>query len=119
MSSRRRRPARSDPRQAAAGRYRRGGNPAPRRGGQGTNLGTGHLLQLRRLLGLCLSHGLHPGHVRTDTIVRVETLIYTVAGDKLIYAAHSRTFNPTDTAEAMKEIAESVAKDLKKRGLLD
>ena len=59
-----------------------------------------------------------PGYVRTDTIVRVETLIYTVDGGKLIYAAHSRTFNPTDTAETVKEIAESVAEDLKKRGLL-
>jgi hypothetical protein len=60
-----------------------------------------------------------PGYVRTDTIVRVETKIYDVVTDKLIYSAQSRTFNPSDTAKVVKEIVASVAEDLKKRGLLD
>ena len=60
-----------------------------------------------------------PGYGVTDTIVRVETMIYTVDGGKLIYSARSRTFNPTDTAKTVKEIATSVAEDFKKRGLLD
>lgn len=59
-----------------------------------------------------------PGYVRTDTIVRVETTIYSVADDKLLYAAHSKTFNPSSAAKTVKEIAESIAEDLKKRGLL-
>lgn len=59
-----------------------------------------------------------PGYIRTDTIVRVDTTIYSVADDKLLYATRSRTFNPSDTAETVKEIATSVAEDLKQRGLL-
>jgi hypothetical protein len=59
-----------------------------------------------------------PGYLRTDTIVRVETMVYSVADDKLLYAARSRTFNPSSAAETVKEIVASVAEDLKKRGLL-
>lgn len=59
-----------------------------------------------------------PGYIRTDTIVRVDTTIYSVADDKLLYATRSRTFDPSNTAETVKEIVQSVTADLKKRGLL-
>jgi hypothetical protein len=59
-----------------------------------------------------------PGYLRTDTIVRVETTIYSVADGKLIYAARSQTFNPSDARKTVKEIGEAVAKDLRQRGLL-
>lgn len=60
----------------------------------------------------------NPGYLRTDTIVRVEISVYSVPEDKLIYAARSRTFDPGSSTDTVKEIVESVAADLKKRGLL-
>ena len=36
-----------------------------------------------------------PGYLRTDTVVMVETLIYSVTQDKLVWAGHSKTTNPS------------------------
>jgi len=59
-----------------------------------------------------------PGYLRTDTIAQMETNIYSVADEKLIYAARSETFNPGDAVTLVNEIAKAVAADLKKRGVL-
>jgi hypothetical protein len=58
-----------------------------------------------------------PGYLQTDTIVQVETNVYSLADDKLVYAARSETFNPTSAASMVREIANAIAGDLKKRGL--
>jgi len=59
----------------------------------------------------------NPGYLQTDTIVQVETNVYSLADDKLVYAARSETFNPTSAASMFREIANAIAADLKKRGL--
>lgn len=59
-----------------------------------------------------------PGYLRTDTTVLVETKVYSVADEKLLYTAHSKTFNPADAAKAVQDIAQSIGEDLKRRGLL-
>ena len=59
-----------------------------------------------------------PGYVRTDTIVRVETTLYSVADGKLLYAARSRTFDHSSTTETVKEIVAAIAADLKKKGVV-
>lgn len=58
-----------------------------------------------------------PVEVRTDEIVHMETNLYSLADDKLLYSARSETFNPSSTEELVDEIAEAIAKDLEKRGL--
>jgi len=58
-----------------------------------------------------------PGYLQTDTIVQVETNVYSLADGKLVYAARSETFNPASAASMVKEIANAIAADLKKRGL--
>lgn len=58
-----------------------------------------------------------PMEVRTDEIVHMETNLYSLADDKLLYSARSETFNPSSTEELVDEIAEAIAKDLEKRGL--
>lgn len=58
-----------------------------------------------------------PGYLQTDTIVQVETNVYSLADDKLVYAARSETFNPTSASSMVREIANAIADDLKKRGL--
>jgi hypothetical protein len=59
-----------------------------------------------------------PGYLQTDTIVQMETNVYSLADDKLVYAARSETFNPVNTAGLVGEIADAIARDLKKRGVL-
>lgn len=59
-----------------------------------------------------------PGYLATDTIVQIETNVYSLADEKLIYAARSETFNPGDTAKLVRDIAKAIAHDLKKRGVL-
>jgi hypothetical protein len=58
-----------------------------------------------------------PIEVRTDEIVHMETNLYSLAEDKLLYSARSETFNPSSTEDLVDEIAAAIAKDLEKRGL--
>lgn len=55
--------------------------------------------------------------VRTDEIVHVETNVYSLADDKLIYAARSETFNPGSSAAMVDEIAAAILEDLEEKGL--
>jgi len=55
--------------------------------------------------------------VRTDEIVHVETNVYSLADDKLIYTARSESFNPSSTAGLVDEIAEAIGEDLRDKGL--
>ena len=59
-----------------------------------------------------------PGHVKMDRILHVETLIYSLRQNKLVWAAQLKLTNPTDVGKAMGEIVEKVAKELKSQGLL-
>ena len=59
-----------------------------------------------------------PGYLRTDTIVSVETNVYSLAEDKLIWSGVSETFDPNDTPRMVTEIAEAAAKQMRERGLL-
>ena len=60
-----------------------------------------------------------PGYLRTDTIVSVETNVYDLDGDELIWAGVTETFNPNEVSQMVNEIANAVSKDLRNRGLLD
>jgi len=55
--------------------------------------------------------------VYTDEIVHVETTLYSLADDRLLYTARSETFNPGSTASLIDEIYRAVAADLKAKGL--
>lgn len=58
-----------------------------------------------------------PVDVRTDEIVHMETNVYSLTDDKLLYSARSETFNPSSTEQLVDEIAAAIAKDLDARGL--
>ncbi|NQT88925.1 hypothetical protein HQ560_19310 [bacterium] len=60
----------------------------------------------------------NPGRRQVDDIVRVETHIYSVKDDKLIWAGTSETVNAYSVESAVTELAKAVAKDLRKRGLV-
>jgi len=54
----------------------------------------------------------------SDLIVRVETLVYSLQQNKLIWAGQSKTTNPTRVDDFVRELAVGVAKEMKKAGLL-
>ena len=56
--------------------------------------------------------------IRTDTIVIVETLVYSMKQNKLIWAGQSRTTNPSKIDAFVKEVAAGAGKEMKKAGLL-
>jgi hypothetical protein len=59
-----------------------------------------------------------PGYVRADTIVLIETNIYSVKDGKLLWSGLSESFNPTGPAELVQGIVAAVVSDLKKQGML-
>jgi len=59
-----------------------------------------------------------PGTVRTDTLVSIETLVYSLDRDKLLWASTSRTSNPDNLGSLVKEVADATAKEMAEQGLL-
>jgi hypothetical protein len=59
-----------------------------------------------------------PGYLRTDTIVYVETLVYSLEKDKLVWAGRSQTTNPSKVADFIKELTAGAAKEMRKQGLI-
>ena len=59
-----------------------------------------------------------PGYMRTDTIVTVETLIYSLEQNKLVWAGQSQTTNPSKVGPFIQEMVTEVAGQLKKQGLI-
>jgi hypothetical protein len=58
------------------------------------------------------------GQIRMNTIVYIETLIYSLRQNKLVWAGQSRTTNPRDVDKVVKSLAADTAKELQKEGLL-
>jgi hypothetical protein len=59
-----------------------------------------------------------PGYLRTDRIVSVETLVYDMRTDKLVWAGRSQTTNPSAVASLIKELVAGAANEMKKQGLI-
>lgn len=60
-----------------------------------------------------------PGYIKSDRVVRVETLVYSVTDDKILWGARTQTTNPASVLRAVDDIADAVAARLKKDGLID
>ena len=56
--------------------------------------------------------------VRTDTYVSVETLIYDLRQNKLVWAGQSKTMNPSEVDRFVNELAKAVSGELQKAGLV-
>jgi hypothetical protein len=59
-----------------------------------------------------------PGYERVDKLVRVETTVYSLSTDKLIWVGTTDTLNPTSVPKLVNEIAEAVGDDMRAHGLL-
>jgi hypothetical protein len=59
-----------------------------------------------------------PTYVRRPTTVRVQTNVYAVASESLIWSAVSQTFNPDATREVAGDVAKVVVEQLRDAGIL-
>ncbi len=56
--------------------------------------------------------------IRTDTIVQVETLVYSLAQNTLVWGGQSQTTNPANVEGFVHEVADAAARELRKAGLI-
>lgn len=56
--------------------------------------------------------------IQTDTLVSVETLIFDLAQDKLIWVATSRTTNPSNVQGLVRDLSRASASQLRRQGLI-
>jgi hypothetical protein len=59
-----------------------------------------------------------PPTITTDTIVSVETLVYSLNTDKLLWASSSHTTNPSNLDALVSEVAQATGKEMQKQGLI-
>jgi hypothetical protein len=59
-----------------------------------------------------------PGYLETDTIVSVETLVYSLPQDKLLWGGVSETTDPSNLDSFIKEIVKKAGEEIRKAGLL-
>lgn len=59
-----------------------------------------------------------PGYITNDTVLTIDTLVYDLRRDKLVWAARSRSTNPKSVEKLVRELVERGAKDMQKQGLI-
>jgi hypothetical protein len=59
-----------------------------------------------------------PGSTRTDTVAVIETLVFSVPRDKLLWAGVTETTNPKEAGRVIKDIVAATVKEMAKEGLI-
>jgi hypothetical protein len=59
-----------------------------------------------------------PTEVTTTTELRIETLVYSLTRDELLWAGTSRTVDPGKISSLVDEVADTAAKEMTKQGVL-
>ena len=59
-----------------------------------------------------------PVSVSDDTIVTIETLVYSVPRDWLLWAATTETMNPSQVGKVVADLTKAVVKEMRKQGLV-
>ena len=59
-----------------------------------------------------------PGTIRTDTYVSIETVIYDLRQNKLVWAGQTKTMNPSDVESFVGELADAVSRELRASGMV-
>jgi hypothetical protein len=58
------------------------------------------------------------GFLRTDTILVVETLVYSLQQNELVWASQSQTMNPIEVGSFVRELGKTLGTEMEKQGLL-
>jgi len=61
----------------------------------------------------------NPGHTVTDTLLRIDTKLFNVASEKMIWSGKTESFNPTSSAEVIAELEKLVIRDMRSSGVLE
>lgn len=59
-----------------------------------------------------------PGDIRTNTIVTIETMVYSLKQNKLVWAGQSKETNPSNVNRTIHDTAEKASRELERLGLL-
>jgi hypothetical protein len=59
-----------------------------------------------------------PGYVQRDTVVALESNVYSVKDDKLLWASRSETINPGTAQELVDSVLDATVKEMKKQKVL-
>jgi hypothetical protein len=59
-----------------------------------------------------------PGYLRSEAVAYVETLVYDLRQDKLLWAGESETLRPPQADAFVRELADDAARQLKQQGLV-
>ena len=59
------------------------------------------------------------GYMRSDRFVSVETNVYSVEDERLLWSGVSQAFDPLDVGGTVDDVADAVSKELRRVGLLD
>ncbi len=59
-----------------------------------------------------------PAYIQTDTVVIVETLVYSLPQNKLVWAGQSETTNPSKVGPFIHELVTKAGNEMKKQGLI-
>lgn len=59
-----------------------------------------------------------PSEIRTNTIVYVETQVYSLDQNKLVWSGQSKTTNPGQVDDLVEKLASATADELQKQGLI-
>jgi hypothetical protein len=59
-----------------------------------------------------------PTEVRTDTLLRIETLVYSLDRNTLLWTGTSRTVNPDRISDLVSEVADTATKQMVRQGVL-
>ncbi len=69
--------------------------------------------------GVAYARVYHPGYIERERIVRLDISLWTTSGEgRLVWAATSRTLNPSSAGELGDEVSHHVVPELKKADLL-
>lgn len=60
----------------------------------------------------------HPGYTVTDTIVLLETAVFSVSTEKMVWAGATESVNPSSGEKISDEAGKILTKEMKKKGLL-
>jgi len=70
-----------------------------------------------RLAGVSQEQSWDPGYLRTDTLVRIETVVYSVNG-VMIWTGLSESLNPGSVRSVIRGVAVAAGADMKKRNAI-
>jgi hypothetical protein len=59
-----------------------------------------------------------PGHISTEMVVSIETLVYSVEQNQLLWAGVSSTTNPKNVPDFIRELCDLAGREIKKAGLV-